>query len=167
MWPCCLSSSSTLYSGYTSTVCATWPRLIHHRLAVLEQPYRKQRPGNFRDGHKCKQHLYISTCASMHDHRRHKAPTWEDTHLQKLKSYIIQGWPYKKGHCMRQYLPIRSELAMVCSIIMKGKRTIIPLLLHMQILQWLHGSHMVREKMRLLVYESVYWVNINEDIKTL
>ena len=37
----------------------------------------------------------------------------------------------------------------------------------MQILSQLHSNYMGIEKMMLLVHESVYWVNINTDIKTI
>ena len=35
----------------------------------------------------------------------------------------------------------------------------------MQILKQLHSNHMGIEKTRLLVYKSVYWVNMNADIE--
>ena len=56
---------------------------------------------------------------------------------------------------------------MIDSIAMKGRRIIIPFLLQKQVLKQKHSNHMGIEKMRLLVRESVYWVNMNEYIKTL
>ena len=50
--------------------------------------------------------------------------TCEDAHLQKLKSYIIHGWPYKKDeleNSIRHYWPFRSELAKIDGIAMGGK----------------------------------------------
>ena len=49
----------------------------------------------------------------------------EDAHLQKLRSYIIQGWPHKKDQLeqeMRCYWPIGSELAMTDATAIKGKK---------------------------------------------
>ena len=68
----------------------------------------------------------------MHTHRGHTGGNMEDTNLQQLKKYIIQGWPLKKEdveHSMRPYWPKRSKLAIIDGIAMKGKRIIIPLLL--------------------------------------
>ena len=95
-----------------------------------------------------------------------QAATQEDTHIQKLKTYIIEGWPHKKEeetHSMLQYWPIRSKLAMTDGITIKGERIIIPLLLQKQILQQLHSNHMCIEEMTLLAHELVYGVNMNAD----
>ena len=54
---------------------------------------------------------------------------------------------------------------MIDGTVMKGKRIIIPFQLQKQILQQLHSNHMAIEKMKLLVHESVYWLNMNEDIE--
>ena len=49
---------------------------------------------------------------------------------------------------------------------MNGKRTVIPFILQNQILEQLHSNHIGNEKISLLVRESVYWVNMNPDIKS-
>ena len=109
--------------------------------------------------------VYMQVCTSIEDIQ---AATHEDTHLQELKSYIIYGLPHKKDELkdnIRHYWLIRSKLAMIDRVAMEGKNIIIPLLLQKQILQHVHSSHMGIEKMRLLAYESVCWLNINTDIK--
>ena len=68
-------------------------------------------------------------------------------------------------HSRKQYWPIRSKLAIIDGITMKGKRIRIPFPLQKQILQQLHSNHMSIEKIRLLVCESVYLVDINVKIK--
>ena len=107
----------------------------------------------------------IQVCTSIEDTQE---ATQEDTHLQGLKSHIIHGWPHKKDeleHIIPHYWPLRCELAMIDDITMKDKRIIIPFLLQKQILQQLHSNCMSIEEMRLLAHESVYWININTDIK--
>ena len=47
----------------------------------------------------------------------------------------------------------------------KNQRIIIPFLLQKQILWQLHSNYMGIEKMSLFVCESVYWLNMNTDIK--
>ena len=76
----------------------------------------------------------------------------EDAHLQKLRSYIIQGRPHKKDeleHSMIDYWLIRSTLVMINGISMNGKKIIIPFLLQKQILQQLPSNQGSIEKMRL------------------
>ena len=54
---------------------------------------------------------------------------------------------------------------MIDGMDVKGKSVIIPSQLQMQILRQLQRNHMGIEKTRLLVHESVYWVNMNADIE--
>ena len=53
---------------------------------------------------------------------------------------------------------------MTDGIAMKGKRIIIPFSLQNQILEQLHINDMSIEKTRLLVRDSVYWVDMKTDI---
>ena len=71
----------------------TWPRPIHNTLVVPEQPCRKQGPGNHWHEHKHECDHHINKLAR---HTGMQAATIEDTHQQKVKSYKIQGWVYKK-----------------------------------------------------------------------
>ena len=47
-----------------------WPRPVHCRLAVKEQLYRRQRPGNQWNEYKCEFHQYNSKHTRMNLHRR-------------------------------------------------------------------------------------------------
>ena len=96
-----------------------------------------------------------------------EATAQEDAGLQKLKTYIIQGWPHKKDkvECsIEHFMPIRSQLAMISGIAMKGRR-IIPFLLQRQILEKLFSNNMDIKKMRLLVMGLVYLMIMNADIE--
>ena len=53
---------------------------------------------------------------------------------------------------------------MIGDIMMKSKRVIISLQLQKWVLQQLHSNHMGTGKMRLLVCESVYELNMNANI---
>ena len=66
---------------------------------------------------------------------------------------------------MRQYWPIRNELAITDGNVRKDKRIMFPFQLQKQILQQLHTNHMEIESMRLLVCESVYLLDMNADIE--
>ena len=48
---------------------------------------------------------------------------------------------------------------------MKGRRIIIPVSLHKRALDQLHVNHMGIDKTRLLVCESIYWINMDDDIE--
>ena len=66
---------------------------------------------------------------------------------------------------MKQHWPIRSELTMINGIAMKVRRIIVPFLLQRQILVQVQSQHIGIKKIRLLVKESVDWMNMNADIE--
>ena len=91
----------------------------------------------------------------------------QDDHLQKLKSFIISGWPDMKDELhadLKPYWSYRGELAVIDGIILKGRHIVIPNSLKQQVLD-LHTNHMDIENTKLLDCESVYWSSINADIK--
>ena len=56
-----------------------WPRPVHHRLAVQEQPYIRQRPGNKDiNVNAIRTAVAMSVCTSVEDIQ---VATHEDTHL--------------------------------------------------------------------------------------
>ena len=92
----------------------------------------------------------------------------QDKHLQRLKNIIITGWLNTKHELhidIRPYWPYRDGLAVIDSVVMKGRCIIVPVELKQQVLDQLHLNHMGIEKTKLLVHELVYWVNINSDIE--
>ena len=89
-------------------------------------------------------------------------------HLQCLKNIIITGCPNTKDQLhidIRPYWSYKDDLAGIDGIDMKGRCIIIPKDLKQQVLDQLHVNHMGIIKMKLLAHESVYWVNINNDIE--
>ena len=92
----------------------------------------------------------------------------QDDHLQQLKMFIIAGWPNTKDELhtnIRLYWPYRDELVVIDGIILKDRCIVIPDSLKQQVLTQLHTSHMGLEKTKLLAHDSVFWSNINADIK--
>ena len=92
----------------------------------------------------------------------------QDNHLQKLKHFIITGWPYSKDEISEElnlYWSYRDELAVIDGVILKGRCIIIPNSLRQQGLDQLHINHMDIEKTKLLACECVYWQSINADIE--
>ena len=99
-----------------------WLKPTYCRVTVQEQPYRKQRLGNHWCECECKCYEHISKYTSMYIHRDIQVTIQVDAHLQKLSSYIIQDWPYRKDELEHDL----SKLAMIDGIAMKGKRIMIP-----------------------------------------
>ena len=55
-------------------------------------------------------------------------------------------------------------MAVIDGIIMKGRHVFIPEILK-KALHQLHINHMGIEKTKVLAHESIYWVNINDNIE--
>ena len=92
----------------------------------------------------------------------------QDDHLQCFKSFIIAGWPSTKDELhtdLKPYWSYRDELAVIDGVMLKDRHIIIPTSLKQQVLDQLHTNHMGIEKTKLLTCKSVYWSNINADIK--
>ena len=66
---------------------------------------------------------------------------------------------------MRTYWTLWDDMAVIDMIIMKGRHIVICEILKMQALDQLHVNHMGIEKTKLLACNSVYWVDINDDIE--
>ena len=55
--------------------------------------------------------------------------TAQDEHLQHFKNIIITGWPNTKDQLhidIRSYLSYKDDLAVIDSIVMKGRHIVIP-----------------------------------------
>ena len=92
----------------------------------------------------------------------------QDNHLQKLKHFIITGWPNSKDEIsteLKLYWSNRDELVVIGGVILKGRCIIIPNSLRQQVLDQLYTNHIGIEKMKLLACKCVYWHSINADIE--
>ena len=93
--------------------------------------------------------------------------TVQDKHLQHLKNVIITDWPSTKDQLhidLRPYWSYKDDLAIIDSVVIKGRCIIMPQDLKQQVLDQLHLNHMGIKKTKLLTCKSVYWVNINNNI---
>ena len=97
-----------------------------------------------------------------------QSETAKDEVLQKMKLFIQSGWPDSKKELnptLTNYFHIRDELVAQENIIMRGERVIIPKSLRKQTLEDLHTAHQGVESTLRRVRESVYWPNMNGDVK--
>ena len=56
-------------------------------------------------------------------------------------------------------------MAVIDGVILKGWHVVIPESFKKQALEQLHLSHMGKEKTKLLAHESIYWINIHDNIE--
>ena len=92
----------------------------------------------------------------------------QDSHIQKLKHFIITGLPDSKDEVsekLKPYWSYRDELAVINGMVLKGRHIIIPNILKQQVLDQLHINHIGIEKVKLLAHECIYWHSINTDIE--
>ena len=102
--------------------------------------------------------------------RQIREHTCRDTNWQELQATIKTGWPMKAAEvktCLRPYFHIRDELVVENDVIYRGARCITPPDIRKDILQLekLHSVHMGITGTARQARESVYWPNMNADIK--
>ncbi|XP_039450654.1 uncharacterized protein K02A2.6-like [Culex pipiens pallens] len=99
------------------------------------------------------------------------AETEGDETLQKVKHYVIHGWPENKkaveGAEIQQFFARREALSIAHKCLMYGERIIIPKKLQKRVLQQLHKGHPGIERSRSLARNYVYWPNIDDHISNL
>ena len=84
------------------------------------------------------------------------------------KNIIITGWLNTKHQLhidIRPHWSYKDDLAVIDGIVKKGRCIVIPENQKQQVLHQLHVNHMGIKKMKILAHESVYWVNINNDVE--
>ena len=146
----------------------TWTACVHHRLALQTEPHRKQKCRNtwhaieywhHTDNHK---HTRLLTIRQL------QQATSQDDYLQQLKEYNIRGLPENKDQIPQDiwtYWTFWDDMGVIDGIILKGRHVVIPESLKKQALDQLHLNHMGIDKTKLLTCESIYWININNDLE--
>ena len=120
--------------------------------------------------------LFTVHWLSMHNHIENKDEEMCGTYVKvdaiqmttDIQEWIIAGWQEIKDqvqHDIWSYWSFGNDMEVISGIIMKGRHVIIPDALKAQELDQLHINHMGIEKTKLQACESIYWININDDIK--
>ncbi|XP_061180813.1 uncharacterized protein K02A2.6-like [Saccostrea echinata] len=94
--------------------------------------------------------------------------TAKDNTLQNLGSSIRNGWPDCKTlvpELIVPYFEIRDELSIQNGVIFKGDRAVIPQALRKDMLTRIHSSHLGIEGCPRRARESVYWPQMNAEVK--
>lgn len=96
--------------------------------------------------------------------------TDRDYGLQKVRKFIIQGWPEKECSIpeeVKPYFTVRSELSVSRGLIIYQSRVVIPRELQTETLQNIHEGHMGINKCRERAKLCVWWPAISKDIKNV
>jgi hypothetical protein len=99
-----------------------------------------------------------------------KEETLSDPEMKALKQVITTEWPKNRKECNNMIVPywtFRDEMTMMNDLILKGNRIVIPKGLRGEMLKKIHHGHMGTEKSRRRARQILYWLNMNEDIRTI
>jgi transposase InsO family protein len=97
-----------------------------------------------------------------------KKATREDVVMTNLYNVIKDGWPEhtnKVPDTLKTYWKYRDELTTHQGLILKGSRVVVPLELRKEMLKRLHRSHQGIENTTKLARDTVFWPNMNTQIK--
>ncbi|XP_052396170.1 uncharacterized protein K02A2.6-like [Carassius gibelio] len=95
--------------------------------------------------------------------------TSKDRKLQTLIRYIQEGWPLNKKDLpsdIAHYYSFQEELSSQSGIVFRGERVVIPDALRSDIVKRIHSSHLGIEGCLRRARECVYWLGMNDQIKT-
>ena len=99
---------------------------------------------------------------------RLKEETSKDEALQAVKAAIQRGWPESKSSlpaAVNPYFQFRDELVEQEGLILRGDRVVIPNTLRKETIQDLHAAHQGIESTLRKARESIYWPNMNNEVK--
>ena len=88
----------------------------------------------------------------------------KDSALQKLKRYIVNGWPNHVPEDMVRFSRSREEYTVQEGIVFRGLRIVVPHPLQHSVLRLLHRDHPGITKMIRLARQYCWWPNIDSDI---
>ncbi|XP_062621337.1 uncharacterized protein K02A2.6-like [Saccostrea cucullata] len=93
-----------------------------------------------------------------------------DSELQCLIANITDGWPDRKNlveESVKQYYDLRETLSVYNGIVVKGEAIVIPKSLRSDVKHRLHSAHLGYDSMIRRARGTVFWPNMQSDIKQL
>ena len=97
-----------------------------------------------------------------------KVETEKDEVLQQVKGVTQAGWPENKNMLnptLVNYFHVRDELTVQEGVVLCGEMVVIPKSLRKEILEDLHTAHQGVKTALRRARESIYWPNMNSEIK--
>ena len=102
--------------------------------------------------------------------KRLQVETESDEVLQKIKTYVVSGWPASIKSLepeIRPYWGIHNDISIVDGLVMAGSRIIIPSSSRTEVLREIHQGHQGETKCMLRAKSAVYWPGIYKDIQNV
>lgn len=96
--------------------------------------------------------------------------TEDDENLQALKAIILRGWPDDRSQLPEQstpYFSMRDELSLHDGVIFRGQRIVVPVSLRKDMKRKLHASHLGTESCLRRARETIFWPNMNAELKEM
>lgn len=96
--------------------------------------------------------------------------TIKDPSMQILKSYIVNGWPVRKGACiepLKAYWKIRHDLTTHDDVILRGNQLVVPLAMKEKVIKEIHTGHLGIAKCIERAKNAVYWPGYQSQIREI
>ena len=96
--------------------------------------------------------------------------TQADNELALLRQTIMSGWPSTIKEILQvlhPYWTFHEELTIEDGLILEGTQIVIPNKKHETILNQIHDSHLGLKRCKLHAMQSIYWPEINDQLKQL
>ena len=96
--------------------------------------------------------------------------TEDDEILQSLKAIILRGWPDDRSQVPEQitpYFSVRDELSVQGGVTFHGQRIVVPVSLRKDMKRKLHASHLGAESCLRRARETIFWPNMNAELKEM
>ncbi|KAL7833199.1 hypothetical protein SRHO_G00302170 [Serrasalmus rhombeus] len=92
-----------------------------------------------------------------------------DPTLCQLKKHCADGWPdrFSIKREIKPYLPFSGEFTVQNGVLLRGERIVIPVSLHVDILNKLHEGQLGLTKCRERAKQSVWWPGLSKELQRL
>lgn len=97
-----------------------------------------------------------------------KKATLNDSDLQTIVKYLVDGWPENKkvlSHCARNFFKIKDSLCVSDNLLFFNNKLVVPYSLRKEILLKLHEGHIGIDKTKHRAREIFYWPGMSQDIE--
>lgn len=88
-----------------------------------------------------------------------------DPIISKVRDFCLSGWPKDVPQEFRSYYSVSAELSIVDDLLLKGSRLVVPASLRKDVMQRIHEGHQGMVKCLDRVRMSVWWPNVNSEVK--
>ncbi|KAA0714109.1 Retrovirus-related Pol polyprotein from transposon opus [Triplophysa tibetana] len=96
--------------------------------------------------------------------------TAEDLEMQKLKDYILKGWPTEKSSVhkdIHKYWTFKEEISYASGLMFKASKLIIPSRMRKEMLDKIHESHLGMVKSKERARDIIYWPGMSVEIEKM